>query len=252
MDTLIGKINILEWLIMKWGFKFLPYRLFLTTDSSFYYATHSKDKNYCTLANTNGWTIGSFWFSPDRWKILDILSKFEFLSSQIVFAKLNPEVKNIDYWNRDLMNYWDNILDGLTFDYKIQFIKSFCVNPEQKKTLNDKIYKIKDVRNSLAHSINLKYIEYNSGFLSDKENYNLFQNDIYEAWNTLIEIYVSIWNQEKLVDCIILNIEEKITQCKSISEEMESPKKLKSSITPAKEKKVAASVLSQTPKKKKK
>jgi len=186
-------------------------RLFLYCEWKYIYSTWSRDNKHFTITTSNN-IIWNFWFSPDRWKILDIFSKFEFLTSQIILAKLNPDI-NIDFWDIDLMNNWDKVLDWLSFDSKINFIKSFVDKELWKKLW--KISNLRWVRNYLAHSVNIKYIEYNWWFIND--NFEEFTRDLNELWGLLFEIYEWIWNQDDLYEYIIKKIENKKEECISKS-----------------------------------
>ncbi len=194
----INKTKELSELLASSWFGF-PSKLFLVLNGNYYYSTFSKNNIHSTLTTSRiDYFSTQLSFKPDRWKILDIFSMFEFILWQILFAMLNPTLE-VDFWNRDFMNEWDMVLDNISFDSKIRIIKSRLNWKERRKIW--KLDNLKWVRNQFAHTLNIKYIEYCDKFLH--ENYELFKKDVLESWELLIWIYVKIWNQEDLQDYII-------------------------------------------------
>lgn len=181
-----------------------PYNFFIFWDWFYYYSSHWKISSTLTyhysneILNTN---------RIDRWKLLDAFSKIEFLLGYIIFAKVN-NYENIDFFDRTFYIEWKDIIDSLNFHKRIKFIESWKLikDPEIKKKFS-KIYLLKDVRNQVAHLVNINEIIYSNVLL--KTQLDELKEDINEIWNILLEIYNSIRNQKEFIDYLITKLSDK-------------------------------------------
>ncbi|MDD3262477.1 MAG: hypothetical protein PHR61_01415 [Candidatus Absconditabacteria bacterium] len=181
-----------------------PYNFFIFGDGFYYYSSHGKISSTLTyhysneILNTN---------RIDRGKLLDAFSKIEFLLGYIIFAKVN-NYENIDFFDRTFYIEWKDIIDSLNFHKRIKFIESWKLikDPEIKKKFS-KIYLLKDVRNQVAHLVNINEIIYSNVLL--KTQLDELKEDINEIWNILLEIYNSIRNQKEFIDYLITKLSDK-------------------------------------------
>lgn len=183
----------------------VPLRFLITSGSYICYTTHDPSYKSFTITKSYG-SFRPFIIKIDRGKILDEFSKLEFLTSQIIFASLVP-YKDVDFWDAQQISRRNDILDAVSFDQKISYIKEKLTDKDSKKKLDDCIYKLKKVRNALAHSMNDRYVEYKEMPLS--KNLTIFCDDMEITWNLFLDIYAELRSQEWLVDHLLVCIEKK-------------------------------------------
>lgn len=193
------KMSILEDLFMDKGF---PYNFFAFWKDFHYYSSHWKISSTLTFYQSN--EILKTIFRIDRWKLLDAFSKIEFLLWYIIFAKVN-NYENINFFDKDFYIERRDIVDSINFSQRIKFIESWkLIKNKESIKLFEKIYNLKQIRNQVAHFINIDEISYNDKLL--KNEFNNFKKDIDDVWMILLDIYNSIRNQESFIDHMIARL----------------------------------------------
>jgi hypothetical protein len=86
-----------------------------------------------------------------------MFSKFEFLVKQIIFSKLNPNIESINFYDYKFISSRNDILDNIPFGSCVHIIQKDRFK-ENKKL--EKIYKLMNVRNEIAHMVDIGYISY--------------------------------------------------------------------------------------------
>ena len=165
----------------------------------------SKDKTMSALTIMNN----EYLFPPfintnssDRWKLLEIFSKFEFILKQIIFSKLNPRMEFINFYDYDFISSRNEVLDEISFGACIHLLPK---NLFKKNAKLEKIFKLMNVRNELAHLVDIWYISYWGSNL--KKNYDEFKRDGIATYEWLVALYSEFWNQEQLANEIIKQAE---------------------------------------------
>ena len=179
----------------------IPWRLLCFFNNQCVYSFMSKDKTVSVLSITNNdYLFPDFMNtnSSDRWRLLEIFSKFEFILKQIIFAKLNPHIESINFYDYDFISSRNEVLDGISLDAGIHLLPKMLLKENSKL---GKIYKLKNVRNELAHLVDIWYISYWKSNL--KDNYDEFKRDGLTTYEWLVELYSEFWDQEQLANEII-------------------------------------------------
>jgi len=192
------KINLLDDLILET--KKYPYNFFFFYEKISYYVFHYIDIKHIIISNWNYWIISDF-NKIDRWKLLDAFSKLEFICWQIIFAEMN-NYESIDFFDRSFYEQWKYVLSKITFYDRIKFLKNNWLITEKDKK---KLYDLKEIRNELAHLVDVKHIYYKGVLL--KKVYQEFYYDINSIWEKLLNVYDKIWKQEKLLDYMIKKLQ---------------------------------------------
>lgn len=189
-------MGILGDLFMGKGF---PYNFFAFWEDFHYYSSHWKISSTLTFYQSN--EILNTIFRIDRWKLLDAFSKIEFLLWYIIFAKVN-NYENINFFDKDFYIERRDIIDSINFSQRIKFIESWkLIKRKESIKLFEKIYNLKQIRNQVAHFINIDEISYNDKLL--KNEFNNFKKDINDVWMILLDIYNSIRNQESFINYMV-------------------------------------------------
>lgn len=191
-------------------YKLFPQRFLLITKSNrIIYSSASKKLNKVSysISNYNIFkTSGTF---NDRGRVFDDILKLEFLITQIIVVKLSN--KNIDFFNYKETERWNKFVDRITFINKIQFLYDFgLIKKNSKKTLD----KIRKLRNQAAHSLNDKYLEYDSSISDRNKQFSIFRKDIEKIWDELTNIYKKIWNSDEMIKYTINLIQKKYAKNK--------------------------------------
>ncbi|MFZ2151376.1 MAG: hypothetical protein WAZ12_01195 [Candidatus Absconditicoccaceae bacterium] len=190
------KMGILGDLFMGKGF---PYNFFAFGEDFHYYSSHGKISSTLTFYQSN--EILNTIFRIDRGKLLDAFSKIEFLLGYIIFAKVN-NYENINFFDKDFYIERRDIIDSINFSQRIKFIESWkLIKRKESIKLFEKIYNLKQIRNQVAHFINIDEISYNDKLL--KNEFNNFKKDINDVWMILLDIYNSIRNQESFINYMV-------------------------------------------------
>lgn len=169
----------------------MPHFLIFTENE---YVVSGKNNAHCSFsAYPNEDEFFHLSFSNDckfRGKVLEIFSKFEFIINEMVRAHFNLR-NRVDF---------DDILLSLDLFIKIKYLTKWqLINKKQK----DRIIKLKEVRNSLAHSwVGSLYYD---GKLLNESSFNEFKDDLIDFWKYLLTEY------RKYQPDIDLQIEDIIT-----------------------------------------
>lgn len=109
----------------------------------------------------------------ERGEILEIFSKIEFITNEIIINHINPqEVEKFE----EVLNYMD-------FFIKVKLLNEWGVINNK---LKEKIICVKDVRNGFAHVWSEEEVKYkNKGI---EENFVNFKQDLLYIWESLIKL----------------------------------------------------------------
>lgn len=168
-----------------------PQRFLYTKDDNFVYSESDKNIKNVRLGYKRFNILKSSKYFHNRGKLLEDILIIEYLLSQIIFLKKTKgEILFFDY---DKVKKWNEYLDKLTFNNKVELI-DFCSFLSEEE--REKIDNIRKLRNNLAHSFSSSYFEYKNQSL--RQNFDEFEKDFYSVLNILVRIHNRLWEEYSL------------------------------------------------------